>query len=65
MNMEETTTQPDGNELLKLALEELLKEAKNDEFSDFKNDKYATPKMELIKKLTDLIKATQDGMYDD
>ena len=50
-------------ELLK-DIEALLEEAKRGEFHDFANEKYATPKMELYRKLQLVSGKVQAGDYD-
>lgn len=45
-------------------LKSLLNEALECEFHDILNKKYATPKIELHKKLLQIDKDLQDGKYD-
>lgn len=54
-----------GHDALILDLEVLMQEAKEDfAFHDFKNEKYATPKVALVNRLTDLIENVKQGKYD-
>ncbi len=53
-----------GYILLCVDLEELLNEAKEYQFDDFQNTKYATPKVELHKKLMEIVNNNRDGKYD-
>lgn len=42
----------------------LTKEASEFEFDDFRNKKYATPKVELVNRLSALIENVKEGRYD-
>lgn len=42
----------------------LLYEAFHYEFHDFKNSKHATPKMELVKRLEEMVSNVKNGKYD-
>ena len=53
-----------GYSLLCKDLYEIWTEATQYEFDDFKNRKYATPKVELHKKLTEIINKNRAGEYD-
>jgi len=53
-----------GHDKLIADLTALLKEAQELEFDDFKNEKYATPKVTLHAKLSQLACNVQDGKYD-
>ena len=46
-------------------IKELLLEVEDFQFHDFKNSKYATPKVELYKKLIKLANNVKSGEYDD
>ena len=45
-------------------LRELLAEVEAGEFGDFSSNKYATPKIELVKRLSDIVFRVKDGEYD-
>ena len=45
-------------------LQELYDLAKAGEFSDFSNKQFSAPKIELVKRLDNIIKKTVDGEYD-
>ncbi len=53
-----------GHDNLINDLKLLYTEAIDFEFHDFKNTRYATPKIELHKKLLALINNNRDGKYD-
>lgn len=54
-----------GQQIFREDLVELLNEVDAGYFNDFDNkDKYATPKMELAKKLNDLRENIINGKYD-
>lgn len=54
----------DGHRALIDDLSSLLLEAQNFEFHDFKNVKYATPKVELERKLRLMAESVKEGKYD-
>ena len=58
------TTNDKGTDALMTDLTELLDEAFHYEFHDFKNKKYATPKVELYKRLMALAENVKNGKYD-
>ena len=45
-------------------IENLLQEATSFQFHDFKNEHYATPKVELRKKLLAMAENVVNGIYD-
>jgi hypothetical protein len=53
-----------GHQVLISDLASLIAEAQMKEFHDFENDTYATPKVELVRKLEVLITNVKDGKYD-
>lgn len=58
------TTNDKGQDALMTDLVELLDEAFHYEFHDFKNKKYATPKVELRKRLLEMAENVVKGKYD-
>jgi hypothetical protein len=42
----------------------VLQDAKDCEFHDYMNKKYATPKVELVRQLNEIIKDVVGGVYD-
>ncbi len=63
---ESLITYPDNKGHVRLIadLRELLKEAEDYQFDDFKNTIYATPKVELFKKLAARCEKVKQGKYD-
>jgi len=53
-----------GHMNLLVDLELVLAEARAKEYHDFENETYATPKMELVRKLESIINNTKNGKYD-
>ncbi len=53
-----------GHDFLLEDLNNLLREAENFEFDDFKYKKYATPKVELYRKLLLIANNVKKGKYD-
>lgn len=53
-----------GQMILVSHLEELLSEAKAGQFGDFTSTDYATPKMELVKRLDIIKNNVIEGDYD-
>lgn len=50
---------------LEVDVQVLLREVQAGDFHDFESEKYATPKMELVARLQQLIDNTKQGKYDD
>lgn len=53
-----------GHNELMADVTDLLEEAVNFSYHDFVSEKHATPKMALVTKLQSMIKACQEGKYD-
>jgi len=58
------TNKPTGHERLIADIERIMKEAIEFEFDDIRNTTYATPKTELITKLSLMIDKCKAGFYD-
>jgi len=58
------TSNDKGTDSLISDLAVLTKEALGYEFHDFKNTKYATPKLELMNRLSAMRENIEDGIYD-
>lgn len=61
---EQTKKNDKGHRLLMSDLKDIYDSANDFEFHDFKNNRYATPKIELRKKLIAMSMAVVDGLYD-
>lgn len=53
-----------GDNALLSDITALYKEALAGQFHDFRNTDYPAPKMELVRKLNNLITNTKNGKYD-
>lgn len=54
----------EGQKKLYNDLNGMLHEILNGEFGDFSNEKYATPKVELVRQLKEIIQNSITGKYD-
>lgn len=54
----------EGHMRLIADLKDILGEAEAFQFHDFRNEKYATPKMELVNRLTQIANRARNGDYD-